>query len=150
MEIGFNAGHSAVLMLSANPRLKLTCFDINHHRYTKPCADFVKQVFGDRFTIVYGDSTVTVPKYAHEQQYDAVHIDGGHSLEIATKDWDNTYGLVRDGGLIVFDDTQVPWLDQLVRQKVDSAVVEDVSHIYESTHHLCKHAILRVKCSRSA
>jgi predicted O-methyltransferase YrrM len=142
MEIGFNAGHSAIFMLVANPTLRLTCFDINEHKYTKPCADFVKEIFGDRFTIVYGDSTVTVAQYEHKQPYDAAHIDGGHALTVAEKDWKNTYPLVRNGGIIVFDDTQLAHLQHLVQQKIKARLVEDISSEYSCTTRY-KHAILR-------
>jgi predicted O-methyltransferase YrrM len=142
MEIGFNAGHSASIMLSANPDLHLTCFDINSHRYTEPCAQFLKEVFGSRFEIVYGDSTVVVPKFDHQHLYDLAHIDGGHQLEVAIADWRNTYPCVRDGGIIVFDDTNAPHLRRLVQQQIMSRVVTDVSSSFERTK-VYEHAILR-------
>jgi predicted O-methyltransferase YrrM len=44
-EIGFNAGHSAALMLSANPNLNLTSIDIGDHSYTIPCANMASATF---------------------------------------------------------------------------------------------------------
>ena len=37
LEIGFNAGHSCLLFLLANPESKITIFDICEHKYAKPC-----------------------------------------------------------------------------------------------------------------
>ena len=51
IEIGFNSGFSALLMLTANPNLKLTSVDICHHKYTLPCFEYLKSIFGDRIEL---------------------------------------------------------------------------------------------------
>jgi hypothetical protein len=46
-EIGFNAGHSSMLLLlgrNCEP-MDFTVFDIGHHQYTAPCFDYIKQSF---------------------------------------------------------------------------------------------------------
>lgn len=37
----------------------------------------IKETFGDRINIIIGDSTKTLQYMLHEQ-YDLIHIDGGH------------------------------------------------------------------------
>lgn len=37
MEIGFNAGFSALLMLMSNPNVHITCIDNGEHAYVIPC-----------------------------------------------------------------------------------------------------------------
>lgn len=83
MEIGFNAGHSAALMLYSNPDLRYRGIDIGWHKYTVPCAQFLAKVFPGRVELTIGDSRSAYPysfdKYA---DCDLIHIDGGHSLEL--------------------------------------------------------------------
>jgi hypothetical protein len=38
-EVGVNAGHSLLLMVSANPKAEYLIFDLNGHAYTKPCVE---------------------------------------------------------------------------------------------------------------
>ena len=45
VEIGFNSGFSALLMLTANPDLKLTSVDICEHKYTQPCFEYLSTMF---------------------------------------------------------------------------------------------------------
>src|SRR5271168_237552 len=40
LEVGVNAGHSALLALSSNPRLEYYGVDIMSHAYTAECLDF--------------------------------------------------------------------------------------------------------------
>ena len=42
LEIGFNAGHSCLLMLLSNSTSKITLFDICEHKYTVPCFMYLK------------------------------------------------------------------------------------------------------------
>lgn len=117
MEVGFNAGHSTALMLMANPSSKILIFDLCEHPYTKPALCFLKAMFGeDRFIdFVEGDSTVTIPGYKVgdaniEGYFDLIHIDGGHSFEVAKADIVNCQRFARGGedGIVVVDDTTYP------------------------------------------
>ena len=105
LEIGFNSGYSAVLILLSNPQIQLTCVDIAWHRYTIPCYKQLKQDFGDRIQLLVGDSRVVVPTIVDE--FDLVHIDGGHTLEIAERDIVNTNKLLMKDATIIMDDVNV-------------------------------------------
>jgi predicted O-methyltransferase YrrM len=105
LEIGFNSGYSAVLILLSNPQIQLTCVDIAWHRYTIPCYKQLKQDFGDRIQLLVGDSRVVVPTIVDE--FDLVHIDGGHTLEIAKCDIINTNKLLMKDATIIMDDVNV-------------------------------------------
>lgn len=82
MEIGFNAGFSTLLMLMSNPNIHITCVDLGEHKYTIPCFNQIRKDFGNRLHLIIGDSTETVPKL--HKKFDLIHIDGGHTLDIAT------------------------------------------------------------------
>jgi predicted O-methyltransferase YrrM len=102
MEIGFNAGFSTLLMLLTNPNIHMTCFDLGEHKYTKPCYEKLKEIFGERISIVIGDSTKTLQ--THNEVYDLIHIDGGHSTEVAQSDIINSYRLSKQGTILIMDD----------------------------------------------
>ena len=112
-EIGFNAGHSTMLMLLGRDTtpLDFTVFDIGHHLYTKPCLDYIKQHFSHvRFEYIEGDSAITMPEYIKNNGslvgiYDIVHVDGGHTEYNIMNDMKNADILVSVGGLIIIDDT---------------------------------------------
>ena len=102
MEIGFNSGFSALLMLLTNPNIHITCFDIAEHKYTIPCYEKIKETFGDRINIIIGDSTKTLNDI--NDKYDLIHIDGGHTVEIANCDIINSYRLSKKGTILIMDD----------------------------------------------
>lgn len=111
MEIGFNAGHSSLLYLLANPDSKLTIFDLCEHKYTMPCFEYLDSIFPGRMTMHQGDSTVEVPKYDQSARFDLVHIDGGHCGDIPNKDFFNSLKLASD--FIIWDDTQISTLNNM-------------------------------------
>lgn len=120
-EIGFNAGHSALLMLLSKTITDFTIFDIGLHKYTKPTFDYIVSKFPNvKFEYVIGDSTIEMPLWINKNshlcgQYDVVHIDGGHSEYCITNDIKNSLKLVKIGGILVIDDTH----DKCINRNVD-------------------------------
>jgi hypothetical protein len=114
-EIGFNAGHSSMLMLLGRDEtpIDFTIFDIGHHSYTKPCLKYIKSQFKHvNFEYIEGDSILTMPKWIginkqHIHSYDVVHVDGGHSEGCIFNDMKNADLLVKNGGIIIIDDTNM-------------------------------------------
>lgn len=102
MEIGFNSGFSTLLMLISNPKLNITCFDLGEHKYTLPCYKKLKELFGDRINIIIGDSMKTLPEI--QDKYDLIHIDGGHSVEVAESDIIQSYRLSKNRTILIMDD----------------------------------------------
>ena len=121
-EIGFNAGHSTMLMLLGRNKtaLDFTIFDIGHHLYTKPCLNYIKSQYPHiNFEYVEGDSTLTMPKWIESNQpqlglYDVVHVDGGHSEHCISNDMKNADLLVKEGGIVIIDDTNVGHINKYV------------------------------------
>jgi hypothetical protein len=121
-EIGFNAGHSAMLMLLGRDStpLNFTIFDIGHHLYTKPGYEYIKSKFLNvNFEYVEGDSTVTIPEWINNHpklmyNYDVVHVDGGHSEHCILNDMINADLLVKINGMVVVDDTNIPQINKYV------------------------------------
>jgi hypothetical protein len=122
-EIGFNAGHSAMLMLLGrdNTPLNFTVFDIGHHLYTKPSYEYIKSKFSYvNFEYVEGDSTIIMPEWINNHselmyKYDVVHVDGGHSEHCISNDMKNADLLVKKNGIVIIDDTN----DYTINKYVD-------------------------------
>merc|ERR1712232_535230 len=88
VEIGFNAGHSSLLMLFAHPTVTVVAFDLCEHVYTQPCFDALSAAFPGRIQLVPGRSQHTVPRWAHGSGpcADLIHIDGDHEAGAARQD----------------------------------------------------------------
>ena len=127
-EIGFNAGHSTMLLLLGRntTSLDFTIFDIGHHNYTKPCIEYIKNNFSHiNFEYIEGDSIKTMPKWINNNKnliwtYDVVHVDGGHMDECISNDMKNADLLVRNNGIIIIDDTNDPNINKYVDLYISS------------------------------
>jgi len=121
-EIGFNAGHSTLLMLAGRDTtpIEFTIFDIGHHAYTQPCLDYMKEAFPHvTFEYIEGDSTTKLPNWTSKNMdrmwsYDVVHIDGGHSEHCVKNDMKNAIRLLAPGGYLIVDDTNIPYISNFV------------------------------------
>ncbi len=122
LEIGFNAGHSALVYLFLNPEGVYTGVDLAFRRYTHDAAEFLRSRFGDRFALRQGDSTVVLPQMIAEGQggYDVIHVDGGHTFDVAYADITNSLKLMRPDGLMIVDDRPAPEVGQAIEQALQS------------------------------
>ena len=107
-ETGFNYGHSSFAFLTANDKAVVHSFDIAHHSYTKPLAEYLSKAFPGRFFGHFGDSTVTVPEFIRDNpnhKCDFVFIDGGHIYPVAKADLENFRKITNQAqNLVAFDD----------------------------------------------
>jgi len=106
VEIGFNAGFSALLMLTANSKLNLSCVDICEHKYTEPCFDYLASVFPGRVTLIKGDSTQVLAEVLQgNKDLTGYIIDGGHGLGVAETDLQNVIKYSNPYAVLCFDDS---------------------------------------------
>jgi hypothetical protein len=135
-EIGFNAGHSTMLLLLGRDQtpLEFTVFDIGHHDYTKPCISFIQSEFSHVcFEYIEGDSTITMSQWiqVHDDllgSYDLVHIDGGHTEHCIMNDMQNSDLLVKKGGYLIIDDTNMLHINQYVDNYISSGKYIEVKY----------------------
>lgn len=138
MEIGFNSGFSALLLLISNPQLVLTCFDLGEHQYTLPCYEKIKETFGERINIIIGDSTKTLLNY--NDKFDLIHIDGGHSTEVANSDIINSYKLSKPKTILIMDDYDFNNLNELWNKYIKKYGLKNLNiNLYNSPHHSVKY-----------
>jgi len=133
-EIGVNAGHSATLLhLSADPTATIVLFDLNEYKYTAPALEYLRTHFPQHAQVIFGDSRTTLVEWltAHPEEkgtFDLVHVDGGHELSCFTSDATHALRLVRVGGILIIDDTQIDYIWDWVKQGVKNGVIEIVQH----------------------
>lgn len=130
-EIGFNAGHSVLAMILANPNAHYVLFDLGEHAYARPCFEYIKKAFPEtNIQIFWGDSRETLANY-HKQHpemiFDLVHIDGGHRSEVYTVDWKNSLNITSSGGLIIFDDTDSVKINSFIDKEIENGIVNETS-----------------------
>ena len=150
-EIGFNAGHSTMLMLLGRPNkpINFTIFDIGNHLYTKPSFEYIKSKFSYvNFEYVEGDSTIIMPEWINKNQelmykYDVVHVDGGHSEHCISNDMKNADLLVKKNGIVIIDDTNVGIINKYVDLYISNGNYVEMNLI--STHGYPHRCIKKIK-----
>jgi spermidine synthase len=117
LEIGTYMGHSLLLMLIANPSLKVTCIDIDS-TFSKPATDFLKETFPTSdITFIHGNSLDVLPLLT--EKFDFFHIDGKHNNKMITQEFNICKTLRSDDIMnVIFDDSETcqPLLENIRNQ----------------------------------
>jgi hypothetical protein len=115
-ETGYNGGHSAQLFLSFlnrgdNVDVHYYGWDLKQFGSSEPTAEKMKEVYGDNFHIVWGDSKQTL-QHAREdmngQRCHLIVIDGEHSKNGVLNDIEN-FLKVAEPGCVIFGDDCAPY-----------------------------------------
>jgi predicted O-methyltransferase YrrM len=126
-EIGVNAGHSLLLMVSVNPTAEYVLFDLGGHGYTRPCVEYIKNAYpSTKITEIYGDSNLTLRDYVKTNKlntFDMIHIDGGHETQTVMNDFIYTQFMLKQGGIVVFDDYNFGNIKEVVDYYVERNVI---------------------------
>ena len=120
VEIGTWNGLRALEMFDVNPSMAYIGFDLFEEAsdYTDSIEKNVKKHFsvkqvmdklddaGLPSALIRGNTNETFTIWAdnHKFTVDLVYIDGGHSVETISKDYENALKVIKPGGVIVFDD----------------------------------------------
>jgi hypothetical protein len=106
-EVGFNAGHSTALWMSANPTATIDTFDLfSPHQtgFMTPNLLLLQRLFPGRITAHAGDSLKTIPAASLAAPCDLVHVDGKHSYVNTLLDAINFMRKAHPLALYLFDD----------------------------------------------
>lgn len=104
LDIGFNAGHSAVLMLLSSPAVTVLSFDLGIQPYAQQCADYVARSFPGRFEVVWGDTRETLRRRLGtepDHRFDLVFIDGGNSAETRRSNMQDCRRVAAVGSVVI-------------------------------------------------
>ena len=110
LEIGFNAGHSSEIFLKySNAYVHSVDIGDHFHEYLKYGKLFINHKYPNRHTLIFGDSTTTIPDFSNNKninniKFDIIFIDGGHEYEIAYKDLINCRDLAHEKTIVIMDD----------------------------------------------
>ena len=116
LEIGFNSGFSVLLMLIANPEVRVVCVDNNIWDYMLPCYNFMKEQFGDRIQLHIGNSVDVLPTI--QEKFDLIHMDGSHVISVLERDVINAIALSKDRTILIMDDTDYGPIDDLWKRYI--------------------------------
>lgn len=126
-EIGVNAGHSLLLMVSVNPNAEYLLFDLGGHSYTRPCVEYIRNAYpSTKITEVYGDSNLTLREYVATGElntFDMIHIDGGHETHTVVNDFIYTQFMLKQDGIVVFDDYNFGNIKNVVDYYINKKVI---------------------------
>jgi hypothetical protein len=107
LETGFNVGLSSAVMMSANPKLHITSFDIFWFDCTRRAKLLLDIYFPKRHTLIAGNSINTLPTFFLQHPTfcpDLVFIDGGHEDPIPLLDLYYILKHIKPGTWIIIDD----------------------------------------------
>ena len=101
-ETGFNIGHSSYFVLENNPKINVISFSL-FCKASEQAYIILKQEYGDRIEVVWGDSREQVPK-RNGLYADVAFIDGGHQYDVARQDLHNAERHMNPQGIVIMDD----------------------------------------------
>jgi predicted O-methyltransferase YrrM len=102
LEVGVYAGHSAFIMLIANPTLHLVCCDLGYP-FTQPCIDYLNSQFGNRVSYHQENSLTFLPT-CFPTDFDLIHVDGCHDAGHIEKEMELIEPLRKPNAVLVVDD----------------------------------------------
>ncbi len=108
-EIGIRAGYSAHAFLSACPAAKYIGMDLarGDDSSGEPAVKWAKQSLAEAgyATRIFEQSSLNEwPLEITGQQFDLIHVDGGHEYENASNDIRRAWPLLKPGGVMLMDD----------------------------------------------
>ena len=142
-EIGVNACHSLVIMIMENPDAEYLLFDLNNHKYTEPCLEYIRNAFPyTKINAVFGDSTKTMAEYIENNKeelntFDLIHLDGGHTHNVFSQDYMNSKKLIKKEGVIIFDDYNFKAINIFINDKLKKKQIKEfkMNGLEKTNHH---------------
>jgi predicted O-methyltransferase YrrM len=86
----------------------------------------------DRVHVVFGPTQLTLPAYKEFKPYDVVLIDGPHGFPFPEIEYYYFYPHLREGGLLILDDTHIPTIGRLADVVAEDAMFELVELVSQT------------------
>ena len=129
LEVGFNAGHSNLLFLHANPKAEILNFDLMGHKYSYPCYDYLKSKYN--ISLIQGNSMKTLLEKDREV-FDLIHIDGGHNDKVVFSDLVNCKKFAHKRTIMIFDDTNSDSITRILEFAISCNFIKEVDYQKEN------------------
>jgi hypothetical protein len=105
--------------------LHFTIFDLGCHPYSRPCLNYLASKFPYTvFEYIEGNSVLSFPEWIKlttpKDTYDLVHVDGGHTLDCIKHDMKNASSILKSGGMLIIDDTNVDYINREVDAYIET------------------------------
>ena len=133
IEIGFNVGHSSVIVLSLFDDVSVNSFDINRNERTQQGAEIVKEKFNNRHNF-YSYNTLTLREDINNKNFalpnaDLIFIDGGHSFEVAL----NNIMIAKENNIsyVVVDDSNIDEVRSAINAVDFLTEIETWTYVYQ-------------------
>jgi hypothetical protein len=137
LEIGFNAGYSALVYLYLNPRSSYTGVDLFLRPYTKVAFQALSNLFPHRANLIKGSSLDVLPRLSvnYHDGYDVIHVDGGHTFECAYGDLCNVANFATRNSLVILDDSPAADVAKALEAVIDERIYtyHPLSKVYKNT-----------------
>jgi hypothetical protein len=123
LEIGTYMGHSLLIMLLSNPKLKITCIDISDE-YTRPSVNILNKYFNNAIDFIHSDSLTALKTF--DKKFDFFHIDGHHDNNYISNEFQiiNRLNSRSDKILRVLIDDQVSSLELQANIKSNYKIIQ--------------------------
>lgn len=121
LELGVYVGHSLLIMLIANPKLRVTAVDVDS-QYAGPAVEYLNRHFEDRVSFLQGDA-VKVMETLAPRSFDLLHIDADHYDAAVLAQFQESLRLAKPRAIYIFDDYDA------VQGTVDQFVLEGLLDI---------------------
>ena len=140
-ETGFNVGHSALFWLLYDNRINVVSFDIDSSEYTLAARNFLEIHFPNRFHLILGDTTFTLPKFIHEEsavQCDLWLVDGGNSYSVKVSDLSNAiatsnhYLINAKETYIIFENIHEKDVNHIWKGAISQGAIKNPTYIDDS------------------
>lgn len=137
LEIGFNAGYSALVYLYLNPRSTYQGVDLFLREYTEIGYKKLLELFPNRVDLVRGSSTHILPTMIskYHRSFDTIHIDGGHNYECALADLENCAHFCNRSTLVILDDAPAIEVNRAMQETLHNQIYKThpLSALYADT-----------------
>jgi hypothetical protein len=106
-ELGFMAGHTALMFLEVLPTSTVYSFDLNDNPWTQRNVDMLKKKYGKRLEFIPGDSMMTIPEFKKTHpgvSCDVLMIDGSKDGKHRIKDMRTFRSMSHAGAQLFLDE----------------------------------------------
>ena len=120
LDVGYNSGHIAVTLLSANKNVNVVSFDLGRNNCISISKKFIDTTFPKRHKLIIGNTMNTIPTYhkSHlKHKFDLIIIDGNHEYDFVINDIKNCNMIAHNKTIIIVNDTISLEQKQIFTQK---------------------------------